>query len=173
MQHADISTDLRTLRSDRAGVRSWLILAGFVAAVGLVAAAGGAATGPAVRDWYPALAKPAWTPPGWVFGPVWTILYGMMAVAAWLVWRRSGWNWALAWFTVQLGLNGLWSPVFFGLQKLGWSVIVIGLLWIAIAGTLVAFWRKRLLAGLLLAPYLAWVTFAAVLNIAIWRLNAP
>ncbi len=139
------------------------------------AAAGSAATVPRIEGWYATLAKPSWTPPNWVFGPVWTALYIAMAVAAWLVWRQKGWAGArvpLALFAVQLVLNVAWSWLFFGLKSPGLGLIEIVLLWIAIAGTLAVFWRRSVVAGLLLAPYLAWVTFAAALNYSIWQLNA-
>lgn len=139
------------------------------------AALGSAATVPRIDDWYATLNKPSWTPPSWVFGPVWTVLYIAMAVAAWLVWRQRemGGVWVpLLLFAVQLAFNMAWSWLFFGLKSpaLGFADIV--LLWIAIAATLVAFWGRSRVAGLLLAPYLAWVTFAAALNYSIWQLNA-
>lgn len=139
------------------------------------AALGSAATVPRIDEWYAALDKPSWTPPSWVFGPVWTVLYIAMAVAAWLVWRQAGLaaaRWPLGLFAVQLGLNVAWSWLFFGLRSPALGLIDILLLWIAIAATLASFWRRTTAAGLLLAPYLAWVTFAAVLNSAIWWLNA-
>jgi tryptophan-rich sensory protein len=125
-------------------------------------------------EWYKNLAKPWWTPPDWLFGPVWTLLYLFMGVAAWLVWRRGGFQearGALALFLVQLLLNALWSWVFFGLQQPGWAFLELSLLWLAIAATLAAFWRLVPAAGWLLAPYLAWVSFAGVLNFALWHLN--
>lgn len=139
------------------------------------AALGSAATVPRIDDWYATLDKPSWTPPSWVFGPVWTVLYIAMAVAAWLVWRQretGGVRVPLLLFAVQLALNMAWSWLFFGLKSpaLGFADIV--LLWIAIAATLVAFWGRSRVAGLLLAPYLAWVTFAAALNYSISQLNA-
>ncbi len=150
----------------------WLVLVGlFVVCFG-VAAVGGMSTANAVRDWYPIIAKPTWTPPSWVFGPVWTTLYSMMAIAAWLVWRRAGWGGALAWFAVQLALNATWSPVFFGLHRIGLALVNISLLCVAIAGTTVAFWRVIPLAGMLFVPYLAWVSFATVLSFKLWQLNS-
>ena len=149
----------------------WLILAVMLAVTFGVAAIGGAVTGPAVRDWYPSLAKPSWNPPGWVFGPVWTALYAMMAVAAWIVWRRAGWDQALLFYAIQLVLNGVWSPLFFGLHRPDLAFFDIVALWVAIVLTTAAFWKISLLAGILFVPYLAWVTFAAVLNFVIWRLN--
>jgi len=146
-------------------------LAGFVVACALVAAIGGWATAGAVATWYPTLAKPSWTPPSWLFGPVWTVLYLAMAVAAWRVWRRIGWTDALTVFGVQLVLNLLWSLGFFGLRNPAIGLAIIVLLWAAIAATLVRFRRVDALAGWLFVPYLAWVTFAGALNAAVWWLN--
>lgn len=126
-------------------------------------------------DWYAALAKPAWNPPSWVFGPVWTALYTMMAVAAWLVWQRSAGGvrrLALGLFLAQLALNAAWTPLFFGLHLLGVALAEMLLLWFAIAATIVSFHRVHRPAAWLLVPYLAWVSFAALLNFALWRLNA-
>lgn len=125
-------------------------------------------------EWYEGLSKPTWTPPGWLFAPVWTALYGMMAVAAWLVWKRrgeAGVRWALLLFAVQLSLNGMWSWLFFGLESPGIAMVDIVALWVAILGTIIAFRRLSRVAATLLVPYLAWVSFAAALNFAIWRLN--
>ena len=152
----------------------WWVLCGFVAASFTAAAIGGTATSRAVRDWYPTLVKPAWNPPAWLFGPVWTVLYLAMAVAAWLVWRRAGWagaRLALTLFMVQLTLNAAWSIIFFGLRNPGAAVVEVMVLWAAILGTLVLFWQVSVPAGILFIPYLAWVSFATVLNFAIWRLN--
>ena len=127
-----------------------------------------------VPEWYPGLVKPAWTPPSWLFGPVWMLLYLMMAVAAWLVWWKAGLpaaRGALALFLVQLLLNAAWTPIFFGMRSPGGGLVVIALLWVALAATTAAFFRKVPLAGWLLVPYLAWVTYALALNAAIWRLN--
>ena len=140
----------------------------------LAAGLGSLFTAASVGSWYAGLAKPGWNPPAWVFGPVWTALYAMMAVAGWLVWRRGGpgaWT-ALQLFAVQLVLNVGWSAVFFGLQMPGLAFAEILALWIAIAATLRTSWRVSRPAGILLVPYLLWVSFAAVLNFAIWRLNA-
>lgn len=150
------------------------MLGGFLAASFTAAAIGGAATDRSIRDWYPTLAKPVWNPPAWLFGPVWTVLYIAMAVAAWLVWRRAGWagaRLALTLFMVQLALNAAWSIIFFGLRNPGAAFIEVVVLWAAIVGTLVLFWQVSGPAGILFIPYLAWVSFAAVLNFTIWRLN--
>lgn len=141
----------------------------------LVGGLSGIATARGVRDWYPMLVKPPFNPPSWIFGPVWTLLYILMGVAAYLVWRQ-GWErdtvkLALVLFALQLLLNGLWSVLFFGSRSPGLAFAEIILLWVAIAATLVVFWGVRPLAGALLLPYEAWVTFAAVLNGSIWILN--
>lgn len=122
-------------------------------------------------EWYQGLAKPPWQPPDWVFAPVWTALYLLMGIAAWLVWSERRWTWAFMLFLVQLGLNAAWTWLFFGLQRPGLALFEICLLWLAILATLIAFWRIRPLAGGLLVPYLAWVTFALMLNAELWRRN--
>ncbi|UCF79478.1 MAG: tryptophan-rich sensory protein [Candidatus Eiseniibacteriota bacterium] len=126
-------------------------------------------------EWYAALAKPAWTPPNSVFAPVWTTLYALMGIAAWLVWRRAGFAGAavaLGLFIVQLVLNALWSYLFFGLHQPGLAFIDIVVLWLVILATLIAFWRVHPVAGALMLPYLCWVGFATALNLQLWRLNA-
>ncbi|MFO8008577.1 MAG: TspO/MBR family protein [Candidatus Brocadiia bacterium] len=140
-----------------------------------VAGLGSLGMGDALREWYPALRKPAWTPPRRLFGPAWTTLYLMMAVAAWLVWWRGGREGRrrpLELFGLQLVLNGLWTPIFFGLHSIAGGMVVIAMLWCAILATMVAFWSRVPLAGALLVPYQLWVTYAAALNAAIWHLNA-
>lgn len=139
------------------------------------ATAGTFATNVSVGGWYQQLAKPAWTPPDWVFAPVWTSLYVMMAIAVWLVWRQGGVGaakWSLTLFVSQLALNALWSVIFFGLQWPWLAVFEIIVLWIVLRLTLVAFWRRSRAAGVLLWPYLAWITFATILNFQIARLNS-
>ena len=124
--------------------------------------------------WYAGLYKPSWNPPAWIFGPVWTLLYVLMAVAAWLVWREGGWKrqrLPLGLFLLQWLLSALWTPLFFGLHRSGLAFAEIVLLWLVLATTLWSFWQVRKAAGVLLVPYLAWVTFAAMLNFTIWRLN--
>ncbi len=142
--------------------------------IAFVPALGGVFTGPSA--WYEGLAKPSWNPPGWVFGPVWTALYASMGVASWLVWRERGRARAVRaalWvYAVQLVLNAAWSPLFFGLRRPDLAMIDIVLLWVTIVATVVLFWRVRPVAGAVLLPYLAWVTFASGLNFAIWRMNA-
>ena len=146
---------------------SWLAICFLVAAVG-------AAASLQAENFYAELVRPDWAPPGAVFGPVWSALYTMMAVAAWLVWQRRELPLAkigLAVFLVQLTLNALWSWLFFGWRQGALSFLDIAVLWALIVVTLVCFWRIRPVAGLLLVPYLVWVTFASALNFQIWQLN--
>ena len=138
---------------------------------------GSAATTPQLADWFANLKKPTWNPPNWVFAPVWTTLFAMMGVAAWLVWRSS-WQTAgrskrlaLIWFGIQLALNVGWSVLFFGCRQPGFALIEIVLLWLAIAITASLFARHSKLAAGLMVPYLCWVSFATILNFAIWSLN--
>jgi tryptophan-rich sensory protein len=150
----------------------WLALAGWILVAFLAALIGGLAGAPGA--WYAGLAKPAWNPPNWVFGPVWTVLYATMGVAAWLIWLRRAdtpVQAALTLFGIQLVLNALWSWVFFGWHWLGLAFVELLLMWVAILATTVAFWRIRPLAGWLFLPYLLWVAFAGVLNLFLWRLN--
>lgn len=150
-------------------------LAVSLAIVALVAAAGSFFTNASVDTWYAGLEKPAWTPPGALIGAVWSVLYLLMGIAAWLVWRAPASRErrvALVVYVVQLGLNLLWSALFFGLRAPAAALVEIGLLALAVTATIAAFWRVRPLAGALLVPYLAWVVFAATLNALIWRLNA-
>lgn len=153
----------------------WIGLILFVAACLGAGVLGAIATTPEIDGWYQTLAKPTWNPPDWVFGPVWTTLYVLMAIAAWLVWRPAGFRGAptpLALFVIQLFLNIVWSWVFFGGHQPGWALAEIVVLWGVIVATTVAFFRRSQAAGWLMVPYLAWVSFASVLNFAIWRLNA-
>ncbi|MBC8092317.1 MAG: tryptophan-rich sensory protein, partial [Pseudonocardia sp.] len=139
-----------------------------------VAAVTGSLAAISASDQYGALVQPTWAPPTWLFGPVWTVLYAMIAVAGWLVWRKDGWTGArtaLTVFAVQLVLNALWTPLFFGAGLFGLAFVEIVLLWLSIVATIVLFARHSRLAAGLLVPYLAWVTFASALNLAIWLLN--
>ncbi len=154
--------------------RSFLVLVFCLATCFGAAALGALANAAALETWYPGIAKPSWTPPGAVFGPVWTALYAMMAVAAWLVWTREGFAKArlpLGLFAVQLAFNAAWSWLFFYLRNPLAGLVDIALLWLALLATMVSFFRRRRLAGLLLVPYLLWVSFAAALNAAIYWLN--
>jgi len=127
-----------------------------------------------VDDWYTALSKPSWNPPNRIFGPVWSILYLLIAISVWLVWSKEGSHAVilpLIVFLLQLILNAAWSWLFFGLHELGYAFIEIVVLWVVIVLNIILFWRIYPLSGILLLPYLAWVTFASVLNYTIWRLN--
>jgi tryptophan-rich sensory protein len=149
----------------------WLALIGLLILCFAVAGVGSLVTTPSIPHWYAALAKPSWTPPSWVFGPVWSALYLSMAVAAWLVWRQGDAAVPMTMFGIQLLFNAAWSWLFFGLHDPCAAFVDIVLLWMAIIATTVAFWRHSTLAAILFVPYLAWVSFAAVLNFAVWRLN--
>lgn len=136
--------------------------------------AGSWATRPEIPVWYAGLAKPAWNPPPWVFGPVWTFLYICMATAAWLVVRESPVKkvgGAVSWFFIQLIFNGIWSFIFFAWHWPSLAFVDIVLLWVSIGITVGSFWGVRPLAGKLLLPYWIWVTYASTLNFAIWRMN--
>ncbi len=149
------------------GLIGWLALCFAVSAVGAIASINAGA-------FYGELTQPAWAPPPGVFGPVWTALYALMGIAAWLVWRENGFRAqrsALLLFLAQLGINALWSWLFFAWHLGAWALADIALMWLIIVGTMVLFWRVRPVAGLLLAPYLAWVSFAAALNFSLLRLN--
>jgi tryptophan-rich sensory protein len=150
-----------------------LSLAGWIA-LSLAAGAAGAIASADAREFYAALERPAWAPPGWLFGPVWTTLYVLMGVAAWLVWRappapfrRPG----LVLFVLQLFLNALWTWIFFYWRSGAWAFAEIVVLWAAIVAVIVCFARVRPLAAWLLAPYFAWVTFAAALTWSVWQRN--
>lgn len=156
-----------TTRKQMLGLVAWLT-ASFIAA-----AIGGAASIEA-GPFYTQLVRPAWAPPPSVFGPVWTVLYALMGIAAWLVWRAGGFRAAksaLVLFVAQLALNALWSWLFFAWQRGGLAFADILVLWVLIVATLIAFWRIRPSAGALLVPYLLWVSFAAALNYTLWQLN--
>jgi benzodiazapine receptor len=160
--------------SPSASARSLIALSLSLVACFGISALGGAITAGPVKSWYPELVKPALTPPDLAFPIVWTLLYAMMAIAAWLVWRRSGLRRALGallLFGLQLLLNLGWSWLFFGQQQVGWAVAEICLLWLAIAACMAAFAQHDRLASWLLLPYLLWVSFAAYLTFAIWQLN--
>lgn len=157
----------------RAG--NWFAL---VISIGICLAAGaigGLSTASSVGSWYAGLNKPSFNPPSWVFGPVWTTLYILMGLAAWLVWLRraehAGVKWALVIFAIQLVLNVAWSFLFFGLRSPLAAFVDLVVLWIAILATVMAFARVSSTAAALLIPYLLWVSFAGVLNFTIWQLN--
>lgn len=147
------------------GLAAWLLIAYSAAFVGRMVTA---------PDFYESLAQPAWAPPTALFGPVWTVLYALIGISAWLVWRRGGFGAAraaLTLFLVQHALNALWSWIFFGARELGWAFAEIAVLWLLIAATIAAFGRHSAAAAGLLAPYFVWVTYAAALNFALWRMN--
>ncbi len=149
------------------GLLGWL-------AVTAVAAGLGSAASIQASAFYGQLAQPSWAPPAGWFGPVWSALYLLMAVAAWLVWRAAGWHGArtaLTLYLAQLAVNALWSWLFFGWHLGALAFADVLLLLAMVAATLAAFWRVRPLAGALLAPYLLWVGFASALNFAVWQLN--
>ena len=154
--------------------KDWIALLIFFGICFTVAAIGSLFTTSSVKTWYSGLLKPAGTPPSWIFGPVWSILYLLMAAAAWLVWRQrlheDVWL-ALALFMVQLVLNGLWSFIFFGLRRPGAALVEITVLLIAIAMTALRFAELSRVAFWLMTPYLGWVLYASYLNFGIWRMN--
>lgn len=154
--------------------RTWPSLLAFLALCLGTSAIGASLTSESVRTWFPTLERPPLAPPNWVFGPVWTVLYILMAVAAWQVWCRrheADIRLPLALFFVQLALNLLWSALFFYAQNPGAALVEILVLWTMIVATMAAFLRVRKSAGILLIPYLAWVTFATYLNASFWYLN--
>ena len=162
-----------TASSSSTPARPWLGLLGWLLLCAAVAAVGGIASRSA-PDFYAVLDRPAWSPPAAVFGPVWTVLYALMAVAAWLVWRARGWaqaGGALWLFVLQLAVNGLWSWLFFAWQQGALAMADIVLLWLLIVLTIWRFWQVRALAGVLLLPYLAWVSFAMALTWSVWQRN--
>jgi len=149
------------------GLVGWLLASFVTGGIGSVASINAA-------DFYGQLTQPSWAPPAWLFGPVWSVLFALMGVSAWLVWRKHGFRGARAALTLyaaQLVANALWTWLFFGWRQGGLALAEIALLWLLILGTILAFWRLHRLAALMLVPYLAWVSFAAALNFALWRLN--
>lgn len=149
------------------GLAAWLVVSFAASAVGAVASI-------QAKSFYSQLVQPAWAPPPGVFGPVWTALFTLMGIAAWLVWRSGGFGpnrRALTLFIVQLAFNALWSWLFFVWHLGFWALADIAVLWFLILATLFAFWRVRPLAGALLIPYLLWVSFAFALNYSLWQLN--
>ena len=155
--------------------RRYAALLGFLAMTFLAAAIGSWATFQGVRDWYPTLAKPTWTPPSAVFSPVWTVLYALMAIAGWRAWLKASGpstRGILALYVAQLAANALWSVLFFGFRRPDLALVEIVMLWALLVFCAVRFTRVDRLAGVLWAPYVAWVTFAAGLNAAVWRMNS-
>lgn len=154
-----------SMKLDLLALPLWIVLAFLPSLAGIVARPGA---------WYQALDKPVFNPPSWIFGPAWTTLFLLMGVAAWLVWRTSGFGGAkvaLSLFVAQLLVNAVWSPTFFALYRMDLAMGVIVVLWGLILATIIAFAQHSALAAWLLAPYLAWVSFAAVLNATLWWMN--
>jgi translocator protein len=152
-------------------ISSVFVLLGFIAACFFAAPYGRAVP---TGDWYERLTKPTWRLPNWLFAPVWTVLYLTIAISGWLVWREAGFAGAalpLAIYALQLVLNAAWTPIFFGLHRPDLGFLDIVLVWLSIIATIALFFPIHAAAALLLLPYLAWVTFAAALNFAVWRLN--
>jgi len=153
--------------SQAIGLLVWLLLSFAAAAVGALASA-------SAGEFYRDLVRPSWAPPGWLFGPVWSVLYALMGVAAWLVWRARGFGGArnaLLVFVVQLAANALWTWLFFVWRQGGLAFAEILVLLALILATIVLFWRVNRIAAVLLFPYLSWVAFASALTLSIWRLN--
>lgn len=149
------------------GLVFWLALGYITAAIGAIASVN-------APDFYGELLQPSWAPPAWLFGPVWTALFTLMGIAAWLVWRAAplqATRGTLGLFVAHLAVNALWSWLFFAWNLGGWAFAELLLLWALIAATIVAFWRFSRLAALLLVPYLGWVSFAGALNFWLWRAN--
>lgn len=153
--------------------KQFLGLAGWLSASFIAGGIGGLASVNAA-GFYGALVQPTWAPPAWLFGPVWSVLFVLMGVSAWLVWREHGFRGAsaaLKLYAAQLIANALWTWLFFGWRQGALALTEIAVLWLLIAGTIVMFWRLNRVAALMLVPYLAWVSFAAALNFSLWRLN--
>jgi tryptophan-rich sensory protein len=166
-QQAEIPMRSRLRHKQILGLVGWLMVSFAASAVGAVASI-------RAKSFYSQLVQPDWAPPPGVFGPVWTALYALMAIAAWLVWRCGGFRanrQALGLFLVQLAFNALWSWIFFAWHHGLWAFVEVMVLWVLIVATLVSFWRARPLAGVLLIPYLLWVGFASALNFSLWQLN--
>ena len=162
------STSAKKKQNSLFGLIGWLALCFAASAIGAVPSA-------QAPDFYSALIQPDWAPSATLFGPVWMVLYTLMGISAWMVWRSGGFirnGNALSIFIVQLGVNALWSWLFFAWHKGAWAFADIVLLWLLILAVIIDFWRVRPLAGALLLPYLAWVGFAAALNFEVWQLNS-
>jgi translocator protein len=153
---------------------SWISLMPFIVVCFAAASVGSFITNTSVNTWYAQLRKPDWTPPNWIFGPVWTTQYVLMAVSAWLVWRTTEWSVAksaLILFGIQVALNTLWTLLFFGLREVRLAFVEIMLLWMMVVATVVSFLPLSRLAAWLLLPYLLWIGFASYLNFRIWQIN--
>lgn len=154
----------------------WLALAGYLTACFLVSGISGYATAQAIPTWYASLSKPSFNPPNQIFAPVWTVLYALMGIAAWLVWRMpdsADRTRALVLFWLQLLLNFAWSWIFFHQHLIFAAALEIVILWFAILFMTMAYWRVYPPAGWMMVPYLCWVSFASILNWGIWHANLP
>lgn len=154
----------------RSGTTRWLALVAFGAACFAAAAVGALGVSGQTSE-YQSLDTPSWAPPQEVFGPVWTVLYVLIAVAGWLAWTKAGWGPAMWAYAAQLVLNAAWTPLFFGAGEYGLAFADIVVLWIAIAVTVALFWRVSRTAAWLMVPYWLWTTYAAALNLAVWTMN--
>jgi benzodiazapine receptor len=156
-----------SLSQQLVGLAGWLLASFSAGAIGAVASV-------EARTFYGQLIRPDWAPPGWIFAPVWTTLYALMGIAAWLIWRRNGFKASqkpLTLFSVQLAVNALWSWLFFAWRQGGLAFAEVVVLWVLVLFTCLSFWRSHVPAGVLMLPYLAWVTFASLLTYATWQLN--
>lgn len=161
----------RNSRPNLPALALFLVLAFAAGALGAIFSPGFSAS---AAHWYAMLAKPSWVPPQSWFGPVWIAMYVLMAIAAWIIWRERyhrGRNGAIAAYAMQLLLNAVWAPVFFGLKNIGGGLFIIVALWLALGWTMREFARVKFVAALILLPYFFWVTFAAAINLAVWKLN--
>jgi benzodiazapine receptor len=157
----------KSKREQGLGLAAWLFASFVTGALGGLASMNAA-------GFYGQLVQPSWAPPAWLFGPVWSLLFVLMGISAWLVWREYGFrgaSTALKLYAIQLLANALWTWLFFAWQLGALALLEIGVLWLLIAATIVSFWRLNRIAALLLLPYLTWVSFAAALNFSLWRLN--
>lgn len=156
-----------SLKRQLSGLAGWLLATFAAGGIGAMASA-------QAGLFYAQLAQPTWAPPAWLFGPVWSALYALMAVSAWLVWRQHGFrnaSTALTLFVIQLFANALWTWLFFGLHRGALALAEIAVLWLLIVASFVSFWPLQRMATLMLLPYLAWVSFASALTLSLWRLN--
>jgi translocator protein len=161
-------------RNSRPNLPALILFVGLALAVGALGAVFSPGLSSKSAQWYAMLAKPAWLPPQNWFGPVWTTLYVLMGIAAWIIWRERyhrGRNVAIAAYAIQLLLNALWAPLFFGLKNIGAGLFEIVALWLALCWTIREFARVRVAAAWVLAPYIIWVSLAVAMNLAIWKLN--
>jgi tryptophan-rich sensory protein len=165
---ADVQSCLTRLPEFAWSMNRYLLLVVFLVLVALVALSAGQFM---PGSWYAGLVKPAWTPPNWLFGPVWTVLYVMIAIAGWLAWQAPGALSARGLWLAQLAFNGMWSPVMFGWHNIDLALGIIAMMWLTIAAFIATSWRPARAAALLFVPYLAWVSYASALNFAVWRLN--